>query len=315
METLYSQLKANFGLKDKHVLIMKALYQHELRAEDICKATHIPQGRIYDYLNFLVENGLVERSHKKPFLYSIKDLRKSVIWFTKQKIDGMVQSQDEIIGRFKDEAQSSFSLITDSAVFTKTHCDLITKSKIFRVLAIHRSFPYMLYPENLQDFVAVRKLITSSRPTITTNNSESILLVYRCYMDAFHKGKKMTCIMERETFDKHLKLFEQYFPPDKLAAILQDIVTKLKKYGAEVFVIDEYSAMQTDFNEKEVCLCVNYSGITNGFHTRSKELASFFNRVFMEKMKRADPVLPLLEKKLGESLAKTHESAPHLDQA
>ena len=296
MDNIYRILKRDFGLRDKHVMVLHALEQQEQKAEDLCKVTHIPQGRIYEYLNTLVESGLVSRSHKKPYLYSVPDFKKNVVWFTKQKIDGMVKAQDELLETLK-QPSSNVALINNSAMFSKTHCDIITKARIFRMIGIHHSLPFMLYPEELDEFKALRRVITSSRPTIVQSNGETTLLVYKTYMDAFKKGKSMSGIFEKDTFNRHMQLFERAFEKQQFLAMLDSMIAKIKKYHIDLFVLDEFSAMQIDFNEKEVCLSVNYAGVTSGFHIRSRELASFFNRVFLEKMKRAENVLQLLEEK------------------
>ena len=229
MDNIYRILKRDFGLRDKHVMVLHALEQQEQKAEDLCKVTHIPQGRIYEYLNTLVESGLVSRSHKKPYLYSVPDFKKNVVWFTKQKIDGMVKAQDELLETLK-QPSSNVALINNSAMFSKTHCDIITKARIFRMIGIHHSLPFMLYPEELDEFKALRRVITSSRPTIVQSNGETTLLVYKTYMDAFKKGKSMSGIFEKDTFNRHMQLFERAFEKQQFLAMLDSMIAKIKNY-------------------------------------------------------------------------------------
>ncbi|MFC1774893.1 hypothetical protein ACFLZN_01090, partial [Nanoarchaeota archaeon] len=55
-EKILQKLKDSHGLKNKHVLILKALSKgKQLTAENLSDVCQIPLGRIYSYLNELVK--------------------------------------------------------------------------------------------------------------------------------------------------------------------------------------------------------------------------------------------------------------------
>ncbi len=295
MKPLYSILKNQFGLKDKHITIIRKLDKKMLNAFEICKETSVPQGRIYEYLNELVDLGLIDKQGKKPARYTIANVKENLLWFTKQKIDGLIRSQSQLMDVFKEEQSGAVELIENSSKYTRTHMKILAESKTLRIMAVHRSFPYILYPENMNDFVEIRKIITHARPTITYNSPETVLLIYRSYMDAIRSGKRIEVIFEKESFDFHISLLRRWLTKSKFRSIINGMIEKLKSNNLRVCVIDEYSPMEVDFSEKQVCLSLNYVGVTNGIIISSRDAVSFMSQVFDEKVNRSQDVISLLE--------------------
>lgn len=298
MDSAYALLKKEFGLRDKHIIIIQKLNDKKLSAYELCKETSIPQGRIYEYINELVSAGIIEKHGRKPAVYAISDLKKNLLWFTKHRIDGLIHSQSDMMSALHHGRQETVELIDSSMKFTHIHMRMIAESKIFRGISVHRSFPYVLYPESVEDFLEVRKIITHARPTITHNTPELVLMVYRCYMDALKSGCRCELLFERESFDFHIKLLKRWLQPKRFNAIIGSIIGKLTKYNIRVGVIDEYSPMEIECNEKNVCMIINYVGVTNGILITSKDAVNFVGQMFDAKANRSKDVLPLLKKAL-----------------
>ena len=55
IDLLLNELKKGYGLKEKHIRIIKILRDWPLTAEQVAKQGDIPLGRVYEYLNQLIE--------------------------------------------------------------------------------------------------------------------------------------------------------------------------------------------------------------------------------------------------------------------
>lgn len=295
MKEVYDILKNDFGLTDKEISIIKVLESKPMNAIMICNKTNIPQGRIYDSLNRLIKECIIERSQKKPYIYEIKDFRENLIWFTKKNIDNKIKAQSYLMDQLKKEKGQNIEFIESVPMYTQNHLRMICESQLFKTISIHNSFPYILYPENFKDFMEMRKIVTGSRTTITQANPEIILLIYNSYMDALKSKKNIEVIFEKETFDNHLKLFKKSLSKSKYLEFMESILHKFETYNISVNIIDEYCPMQLDINEKMLCLTINYLGSTSGIVFNNKNVSNFFDKVFQDKLNRSKSVLPLIK--------------------
>ena len=263
MEELLRKLKENFGLDDKHIFILKILSNENLNAKQICHKAKIPQGRIYDYLNFLIENNLVERTHKKPFKYSVGDLNEKVMGFMKRKVDNLVEAQSDVIDIMSGAAMNYFERITDSKKFTQVHLSMITEAKkTFNYISLHTSFPYVMYPFERDSFVKLRQAIVKNRPTITSFDPNVALLIRKTYLEAFEKGKDITVVFEKKSFDFHVKVIKK-LGKKFLDEWKKSISEQFEKYNLKAFVLDEYLPMQIDVNERKVNNSLRHHNIIN----------------------------------------------------
>lgn len=290
MNKIYKELHDSFGLNEKHIAIIKVLEYEQSDAKSISRLTDIPLGRIYDNLNQLINVGLIQRTKKKPFTYSIRNLNENVIGFMKGKIDSMIASQNKIIDSMKGSGKEDIEIFTSNKEFTKYHLNMISESKVFKYISIHNSFPFILYPFDLNRFIALRKAIVSMRPTITSFDEHVALLVFRTYKKALEDGVKMVVLFEKKSFLAHIDVIKglgkAFFNKWK-----NTILSQLETYGTEVYIIDEYLPMQLDLNERRVNFALRHLGITSGIVFSSKEVCKFYNHYFEQNLKRSENIV------------------------
>ena len=153
MEEIYSKLQSDFGLGSKHILTLRSLENKDLGAKEICSKTQIPQGRIYPYLNFLVDNKLIEKTPKKPHVYSAKEFNKKVIEFMKKRIDSLLDSQSHIMDSMKGRLEQ-IEMIGDSRMFTFSHLNICRIDPFVHnlcsrfVVCTGRTMPTSRHPRN-----------------------------------------------------------------------------------------------------------------------------------------------------------------------
>ncbi|MBW2963578.1 helix-turn-helix domain-containing protein [Candidatus Woesearchaeota archaeon] len=298
MEQIFKKLQNHFNLNSKHILILGSLQHESLDAKQICAKTNIPQGRIYYYLNYLVEKQLVEKTTKKPFLYSFSNVNQNIIGFMKQRIDKMLQAQGEVMDMMKGPSLDHFERITDTKKFTETHLNMISESKeFFNYVSLHTSFPYVLYSFNdLNNFIKMREAIAKSRPTITFFDTQIAILVYKTYLAALEKGIKMRVVFEKQSFDYHIKVIKKKLGKKFFEKWKKEVLEQFDKYNIQAYVLEEYLPIQIDINERRVNLVLRHLGIINGMVIGSHEITDLYTKIFAQTCQRAKNVLPLIKK-------------------
>jgi|GEM_PF-1648527 len=299
MHEMYSRLKGAFGLADKHILILQFLEKEKLNAKQVADKTGIPYGRIYDYLNQLIEFELIEKTPKKPYKYFVTDFKENVIGFMRDRIEHQLKAQTEVIHLLSsNKGTEHVEIISNSEEFTNAHINMISEASVFKMVGVHDSFPYLLYPNKFEDWLSLRKVITAHRATLTHADLDTALLIYRTYMDALRAGKKLVVVFEKTTFDKHMKLIREKLGRDFLRKMIKDNLEKFGKYKAEVHIIDEYTTMQIDINEIRVNLCLKFLGVVKGILMLNKDVVKFFDAIYEQNLKKSKPVEPILKKML-----------------
>jgi adenylate cyclase, class 2 len=296
MKSLLYRLGEYFDLNNNHIKILESLLYENLDAKKICDKTKIPQGRIYDYLNYLIKNRLIEKSLKKPHIYSVKNLNETILMFMKTRIDDMISAQSEIMELMEGSEQYYFERIKDSKKFTQTHLSMISETKKrLNYISLHTSFPYTLYPFDKDMFIKLRKAIVDSRPTITAFDLNSAIISFNTYKEFLESGKEMNVIFEKRSFENHInvikKLGDAFFNRWK-----KMILEQFQKYNIRVYVIDEYLPMQIDINEKRVNLSLRHHDLINGISISGQGITELYNTIFEQRLKRSEDVVPLIKR-------------------
>lgn len=296
-EKIFSQLKEGFGLRNKHIMILRMLKDgDQICAEKICKETGIPQGRIYEYLNCLIKEGLIDKTNHKPAQYYADNLKKNVIRFMKSKMDRMITTENEIMELMRGSNTEFISKIDNREMFTAEHLNMVVGGDEMKIMAVHRSYPFLLYPDNIDLFMEFRKLFASKRPTISRIDYETSYRTLTTYRDALRRETKFELVFERTTFETHIKLIEQEFGKEELQKYLQYLAKLLKKVN--VYVSEEYNPMEIEMTENKVLLAVIHLGISTGIVMQSESVIKLFETYFEQKRKRSEPLIKTVEKLL-----------------
>ena len=98
---ILEELKQRYGLRKNDILIIQALLEKDLTAEQICEQTKIPMGRIYTFLNALLPTGLIEKKSGTPACYSAQNIEERILNFLMLKREEMIKKEDDIIARLE----------------------------------------------------------------------------------------------------------------------------------------------------------------------------------------------------------------------
>lgn len=296
MEEIIRHLTKDFGIDENQINIFITLLNHNnINAKEIAKLSNISSGRIYEYINGLVELGLITRSSKRPFVYSIDDINESIIRFTKNKIDSLTKSQSEILEHIDKKEQPFFERINDSSGFTKNHVKMVSEDEgSFKYISLHRSFPYLLYPFDKESFVKLRKAITKDRNTITNSKIGEILLIRQAYIDSCEKKKNIEAVFELKSFLHHVKIIKS-LGSEFFEHWRKSVLQQMRKYNIKVYVLNEFVPFQIDVTLNKVNVCFRYEEIISGIVIHEKNMVKLYNKVFDQYKQRAQNALPLIK--------------------
>jgi len=309
MNKLLLELKNGFGLRDKHIQIIKVLDKWPLTADQISKQAEIPLGRVYEYLNQLIELKLIEKTSKKPYFYEIKDLNKNIIDFIKHRSDQMVESKSRVMNLMVGTgAPEHIEMIDTKEKYSLVHLDIVSESSEAKIICHHNSFPFALYPRRWDDFLATRNLVRKQRSTIAFADYNSIYLIFKTYKDIFDMKKTIHIIMERSTWDKTIEMFKEEFGTLYVRHYLREVEKRLLEGEVEVYLTEEYQPIEVDLNNIRVGVAIRHGELTTGIVVQSSKSLAVFHKLFDQAKSRSIPLLRVLDEMKNQKLTEITKS-------
>jgi len=296
MREILANLRQAFDLKQKHIDILEFVLQKSASATEISRATDIPQGRIYNFLNELIDYGLLEKTSKKPFLYSTKNFDSKVIDFMKRKFDNMVNNQLKIMEIMEKKTQSlqEIDIIHSGEEFSFRTVQLLKECKEIKIVIRHGSFPFSLYPFKINHFLKVRAYISKRRQTLAQTTMEMAMMIYKSHNDALLAGKSIHIIFEKNAWDNHVNLIKKGFGIKFTENWLHDIKNMISTYKLKCYVADEILPMNLMINEKRVFLSLIHHGITTGVSIYNSKVVELYDDLFDGMVYRSKPLSEFL---------------------
>lgn len=297
MDKVFEELREGFGLSDKHVLILSTIYEKGLDARQICHLTKIPKGRFYNYINDLISFRLIEKSEKKPYIYSMKNADDKIMDFLKYRFDNLVDREKRVVDLMeKRTQQENIELVHSGDEFTYKLLQLMDETKHMDAIVRHGSIPFPLYPAVYKDFQKVRDVILKNRPTLAHTSKPMTALIYKTYVDFYREGKEFVGIVEKSALEYHFDIIRKGLGKDFLKHMISDIKERMKKYKITIYVVDEYVPMQIFVTDKKVFMSIIHFGVTQGTVIQSDRLVTLYSEFFEDMVRRGKPIESYLKK-------------------
>ena len=291
MRDVIKELAKEFDLKQKHLIILDVLFDIDVTAISLSKKTSIPMGRIYDFLNDLLSYGLIEKTSKKPYVYSMKNPSEKITTFLKYRFDNLIQKENKILDLMqKKQKTESLEMIHGGDEFTFKQIQLLSECKSIWTVVRHGSIPFPIYPVNSEEFQKVRSVIVNNRPTMAHTTSEMTFMIHTAHKDAYERGKQFSAIIERSALKLNLDIIKSKLGTRFLKKMVQDIKDKVQRYGMKIYVIDEYVPMQIFITEKKVMLSIIHMSITTGVVIQSDEVVKLYRDFYNDMVERSRPI-------------------------
>jgi len=287
---LFAELEQNFGLRKNHILILEVLTKDDYTADKLVKDTGIPMGRIYEFLNDLLEMKLIEKKQGYPTIYTVDKLEDRILNFLKRHSESSQAMEKKLLDLLESEKESEvISLITgrDQLAFEtmrSTQESIETKSIVMR-----ETLPSILYPLDEEKFIQYRGFFGKKRKTLFgTEVDRTRILMFRVTKEAYQKGRKFTYISDRKTLDFHMNLLRKR--GDKILKEYLDLaIGQLKKYpNIKVYVSEDVLPMGIRICDKEkVLIRMTHFGTPLGIIIKNKQTAQFYDDFFEEAVSKS----------------------------
>jgi len=282
-DEMLNELEANFGLKDNHIKILKELsLSGSLEADKLAKNTGVPLGRIYEFLNDLVEAKLVLKTATFPSIYSIDSLENRITEFMRYQSDSLIQKEKKITSLFETTDTQYVEHLTDKDRYSLEDLKIIKNSNRINTLGRH-ILPHILYPLDEKEFFKLRNFVSTRRKTILAPNvSTTRLILFRTVKEEYNQGREFNYIIDKDTLKENLVLFKKYYGK-KYPEFIKLIISQLNSHPkVKIYVTNLSLPMFIRIGQNEVLLGLSYFGSTTGLLIRGKQTVSFYNKHFDE---------------------------------
>jgi hypothetical protein len=297
LKKIITELREKAYLSEKETEILKALAHEELSAKAISKKTKIPLGRIYEPLNWLIEEQLIKKSGKKPAKYGFDNPQEAIMKFFKKKFDNFVKDESRVLEMLEEKDSPQISILKSKQDFTHSLIKCLSSCKTgLRTIARDGSLPFIFYPSNKKDFVKFRNLINRKRTTIAHTTEAKAITVFNAYQDALKKGKYFRAMCNEKTFLWHINLIKEHLGEEFLEKMLTDFKDKCKKYDIKLYIIKEYLPMQVFIIHNKIVLFHIHLGLGSGIDIQNKETVVLYKGMFEGMKKRSKTVEYYLRK-------------------
>lgn len=279
------KLEQDFGLKENHIRIIEALNEKNLTADEICQKTKIPKGRVYDFLNELIERHLVQKEDGRPSLYGIKDLKQSILDFLKYEFENNSRKESELLSLLssKEDAQK-IELIDNREKYDLEMISLLSKGKSFKIMLRQLSLSWFIFPRDIDAFLEIRTNINKRRRAASSTREEYSIPKYRAYCNVYESGRPIEYIMTDEALAEYVKMLREEYGIKHVREWASDIVKELRRFkNVKIWIIpNHYSVFTTQMSEKEVISALIHAGLLSAMKIRSPEVVKLYEKSFDE---------------------------------
>jgi sugar-specific transcriptional regulator TrmB len=299
-DTLLERLRKDFDLKENHITILDTLFSKDMTADEICKKTGIPKGRIYEFLNYLVDVDLVSKIRAVPAKYTVANFEKRIMDFLNFNFDNYLKKEMEIIDAMSDGKR------IESIKMVKTreeHILQIRRSYIsdkeFMIIERKNTVPFFFFPENDQDFRRIRSEISRRRPVLHRTDQHLIMYKNTFFSTLKTSRKSFRYLVNQTAINNYFDAYLAAFDKKKMQSQLQIITDIMKEKDVKVRVTKDIFPYHMFLTDKRLMLSLNLPESISGMLVESKgvinEYAGFFRMMFSS----AKPVEPILAKLKG----------------
>lgn len=303
---IFEELQKDFNLRKNHILILDALSKDEYTADRLAKETEIPMGRIYEFLNDLLNWKLVEKEEGHPAVYKVSNLKERILDFLRFQTEDVISRERKLISLIDEENETERTTIIngrEELAFMTMKTTL--ESKQILSVVKYETIPTVFYPFEEEEFVKLRNYFgkkTGDKSAIFKGGVDaSRLQLYRTNKEGYAKGKKVTYVMDRHSFDHYVNLLRQ-LGPKRMKEVLRTIIHQFDQYkNVKVYVVEKNLPISIRiYDNSRVLIRIVHLDAPMGIFIQSKKVASFYNSFFEDLFSQAVPASKLMKKILSE---------------
>jgi len=288
------ELGKNYNFPEKQIRILKALEFRDLTARELSKQTQIPIGRLYEHINNLIKSKLIEKTKKKPALYSFENKDEKIRIFIKNKFKQTIEKESIMLSLLEKSSGEIKLLTTREDYILECRRIYNEENKIFFIERASTP-PFYFYPEEYEDYKKVRKFVKKKRELVLGNDSLEKLYKDN-YFDNLKKNKKFIGISNKKTLTGFFKTMKKALGPEKFKKQIKKIIRLVNSKNIHCKVVSSEFPYYLVITENGVLICLVSRGKEINLLIRDKEITKKFI-IFFESMYRdAEYVAPFLKK-------------------
>jgi len=289
------ELREYYNLKERHIEIIRALNEKELSADEISKKTGIPKGRIYDFLNEMLEIGLINKINTSPALFNTKNFNLCISSFLASKFNHLVQGHVKLYNMLEGKQDiPSVNYFIGGEAFIKEILALVTEKTSVKVMCMKDRVPFFLYPADIKEFRKSRDIISKKRGLFTGKGCAS----YNLYMEYFkflERGSELRFMLDKGSFERHLQNLRKGIGPKAFKKFLSQLRNNLKNLNLHIDLVENPFYIHLFLSDKKIIMNI-VSGNTNvGVTIESTDVVKVYEDLYESYLQKSIPIQDYLK--------------------
>jgi sugar-specific transcriptional regulator TrmB len=284
---IYELLKTDYGFRENHILILEALRRGDMTADSICKSTKIPKGRVYNFLNFLVDNKIITAGQGYPKLYSACPWQTRIKDFLQHHFSKTVEDEKFMRGLIKGEEKDIISINSDEEFVWHLRRVLLARKKFNAVTFL---LPHLLYTNDPRRFSRFSEHLIEDEFSLSPNPVINFM-IKDAFWEAYARNEEFIYIVDEEGLKDYLNTLNRLFEKKEVAEILKGIKECLEKKMVSIFVTKVKNPYYMLVTECEVFLIVIAKRFVEGVLIKNKEIATVYKKMFAEQISKSENLL------------------------
>lgn len=271
-------LKKEYGFKENHLVLLDFLFQNKgkrFSAEQLWGQTEVPKGRVYDFLNDLIDWGFLEVKYTKPKTYALRELKDALQSAIKLKEKNL----NEVERRTIDIANKLERIWVSELGSKEPKVQLLSSSEEC----------YLKLREIVQDSKEVK--LSAKTPILFLASERSTLWRWRYYeslLDGIESGKLNVKYMFslRNTVEITKR-------KENLAEVLKNIQSIQGNPNVEARAVPGSAVASMALTDKRALVgftSAKENVVTSALYIESPQIVSLLNQIYDSNFAEASPI-------------------------
>ena len=286
-----------FGLNRKELSILKILSTKSLNADEICKKTGIPKGRIYAFLNNLLKKKLIKKSKEKKSIYSAIDLKQRIITFLEEKHKELIEKETRLSSYFDEESLENIKIVKNEEDYFKELTSLTKEEETMRILRRGKMFPFFFFPADTETYLKMRVMLKHDFD-LTPRRIEAYLSEKKYWEEAFDRNFKFHSVVSAEAIKHYFQSIKKLGGQSLEKRMIKQIFNRIENQFSNVRVAETVFNYNLYVTQKKVFFALSTKGVVNGIVIKSSKAADVYSKIFTTIFSQAEPLEKYLKKYL-----------------
>jgi len=264
-------LERDFNLKSNHIAILREISTAGLSADEISAKTGIPKGRIYDFLNELIDMRLLLKQNNVPVRYHVDNAKNRIAEFLKIKSEELSLKQERLKTLLLEHEGGSVFYIKQNLDYISELKKSLREDNEFQLVCPSNVVPLgFFYPLSDTEYLKFRSVLIKKRLTMA-GAGRDVLSVAHAYRDAIMKGKPIKCFVWKEALNFHFKLYKKTMGQSALKKLFGEIKKWHSEYKVETHITTRPFPYYLFVSDRRIISFVIFAGTISGLSIQNAE--------------------------------------------